>query len=421
MLLNTRPARTTSLTWRPKSIFLLLLVLCLPVHSLAQTKADEKADRDRAFQLFDQNKFAEAIPVMEKLVLVMPSDMVLLERLGWATFVVAGSMKDPEAQKQGLARARGYLIRAKDLGDDSELLRTGLEGLENPEVYAAAFSARKEADEAMRDGEEAHAKGDLDKAIAGYERAFRFDPNLYLAPLFIGDMYFKKGYQAIDQKSKDENFNKAGEWFAKAIAIEPNIETAHRYWGDALMHQGKQEEAMTKFIDAIIADPGKRNGYVGLSQWGDRNQVRMEHPAIEVPVNVSLSGDKTAQVDFDPALHDQADGSGAWEHYGKTRALWVAENFARSYPDKPYRHSLREEAEALRKAAEVASELLKSGKVKLLSPSLAALVKLNEAGLLEPYIFFNRLDQGIASDYSEYRSSNHDKLRRYWAEFVIKE
>jgi tetratricopeptide (TPR) repeat protein len=233
-------------------------------------------------------------------------------------------------------------------------------------------------------------------------------------------MYFKKGYQASDQKAKDDNFTKAGEWFAKAIAIDPNVETAHRYWGDALMHQGKQEEAMTKFIDAIIADPGNRSAYVGLSQWGDRNQVRMAHPDIEIPVKVTLSGEKTAQVDFDVALRDQPDGSGAWEHYGKIRALWVAENFARAYPDKPYRHSVREETEALRKAAEVAAELLKSGKVKSLSPSLAALVKLNEAGLLEPYIFFNRADQGIVGDYTEYRSNNHDKLRRYWVEFVIK-
>ena len=113
------------------------------------------------------------------------------------------------------------------------------------------------------------------------------DPKLYLAALFAGDMYFKKGYQATDPKVKDENFNKAGEWFAKAIAIEPNVETAHRYWGDALMHQGKQQDAMLKFIDGIIADPGNRNAYVGLSQWGQRNRISMAHPAIEVPVKIS--------------------------------------------------------------------------------------------------------------------------------------
>jgi tetratricopeptide (TPR) repeat protein len=386
---------------------LLLLVLTIPFQSLAQTTADGNPERERAFKLFDQNKFSEAIPIMEKLLLTTPSDIVLLERLGWATFVVAGSTKDPEAKKQGRARALGYLTRARDLGDDSELLRAGLEGLSSPEATSSAFSFVKEADAAMRDGEEAHAKGDLDKAISNYERALSLDPKLYLAPLFIGDMYFKKGYQATEQKTKDENFNKAGEWFARAIAIEPNSETAHRYWGDALMQQGKQEEAKAKFIDAIIADPGNRNGYLGLSQWGERNRVRMAHPAIEVPEK------------FDVVLRDRADGSRAWEHYGKVRAKWVAEDFAKAYPNETYRHSVREETEGLRKSAEAAAELLKSGKVKELSPSLAALVELNEAGLLEPYIFFNRADQGIATDYPGYRSSNRDKLRRYWVDLVI--
>ena len=98
----------------------------------------------------------------------------------------------------------------------------------------------------------------------------------------------------------------------------------------------------------------------------------------------------------------------------------MTDDFAKAFPnEKVYRHSLREETEALRKAAEVASEMLKTGKVKSLSPSLAALVRLNEAGLLEPYIFFARADQGITRDYDAYRQANREKIRRYWKEFVI--
>ncbi|MEJ7616397.1 MAG: hypothetical protein WKF30_05370 [Pyrinomonadaceae bacterium] len=38
---------------------------------------------------------------------------------------------------------------------------------------------------------------------------------------------------------KNELLGKAGEWFAQAIAINQDRETAYRYWGDALMAQGK--------------------------------------------------------------------------------------------------------------------------------------------------------------------------------------
>jgi tetratricopeptide (TPR) repeat protein len=135
----------------------------------------------------------------------------------------------------------------------------------------------------MREGEEAHSRGELDRAIKGYKRALELDPKLYLAALFTGDMYFKKGMQANDAGEKKEMMAAAGEWFERAIAIDENIETAHRYWGDALEAEGRLEEARDRFVDAIIAEPYGRRAYVGLTQWGKRHQVSLGHPRIDIP------------------------------------------------------------------------------------------------------------------------------------------
>ena len=54
---------------------LLALVLTIPVQALSQTTADVKAERHRALQLYGQNKFADAIPILETLVAVSPSDI----------------------------------------------------------------------------------------------------------------------------------------------------------------------------------------------------------------------------------------------------------------------------------------------------------------------------------------------------------
>jgi hypothetical protein len=62
---------------------------------------------------------------------------------------------------------------------------------------------------------------------------------------------------------------------------------------------------------------------------------------------------------------------------------------------------------------------LKDNKNLELDPSIATLMKLNEAGLLEPYILFVRVDEGVARDYPAYRKANREKLRRYWLEFVV--
>jgi tetratricopeptide (TPR) repeat protein len=399
-------------------LFLLLGFLSvLPLQASAQEPVPPEFVR--AFKLFEESNFTEALPLLEKLAKAHPSDEVVLERLGWAAFALSISTKDPKEREKLRDQARTALMRSKELGGDSELMRVALEALSQPD-NRTALSQVKESDEAMREGEAAYTRGDLDKAIVYYDRALRLDPKLYLAALFLGDMYFKKGYQATEPKARDEHFNKAGEWFARAISIEPNAETAHRYWGDALMHQGKQQEAMMKFIDGIIAEPGNRRAYVGLSQWGDRNQVSMGHPAIDIPVKVSPAVDKKINVVLAPGLGERVDGSLAWEQYGAVRTKWMAEDFARAYPKEPvYRHTLREEVEALRKTAEAAAELLKMRKVESLSPSLAALVKLNGAGLLEPYIFFALVDEGIGRDYDDYRRANPDKLRRYWTDVVI--
>jgi tetratricopeptide (TPR) repeat protein len=402
---------------------LLGLFFSAPRPALAQVMENYQAERQRAMRLFEQNKFAEAAPLLQKLADANSSDIAVWESLGWATYVLSGSIKDPEARAQARERARKALLHAQELGDNSELLRTGLEGLSQPDPADAAFSSNKEADAAMREGEDAHSRGDLDKAIAAYQRALTLDPKLYFAALFTGDMYFKKGYQERDPATKKAQMDKAGEWFARAIAIEPNIETAHRYWGDALMNLGQMAAARDKFIDAIIAEPYNRGAYVGLIQWAEQNSIGLSHPKIEQPdASMKASTDKgKTTITIDPKALDPKQGPAYyWSFYDLMRSTYPTASFAKDYPgEKTYRHSLKEEAAALRVVAEVAAKDLKAGKSKSLDESLANLVKLHEAGLIEAYVLFVRPDQGIARDYAAYRQTNRDQLRRYWTEVVV--
>jgi tetratricopeptide (TPR) repeat protein len=390
--------------------------------SVAAQNPDYASERQRAMELFDEQKFAAAMPLLEKLVKIKTDDVTVWEQLGWSTMVVAASMKDPTARKQARERARQAFLRAKELGDDSNLLHAGLEGVSGPDPADATFSKNKQADTAMREAEAAYSRGDLAKALSDYERAFELDPELYEAALFAGDMEFKKGYNSTDPQSRSDAFNRAGVWFAKAIAVGADRETAYRYWGDALDAQGKTNEARDKFVDAIVAEPYKRGVYAGLTQWADRHNVGMGHPKIDQPppsMKSEKSGDQTTVL-IDPGKLDSKNPARYWSFYDLTRATYKTASFAKEYPDeKEYRHSLKEEATALRIVAEIASRDLKDGKVKSLDESLSNLIKLNDAGLLEAYILFARPDQGIARDYETYRKANREKLRRYWLEVVI--
>lgn len=405
-----------------------IITSILLVASIAVAQTPDPAERQRAIDTYESQNLVAALPLLEKAALAYPNDPMVLSRLGFTLYANSVDEKDAAKRQEMRNRAQAILLKSQRLGDNSNLTQITLDALSGPDSSQIPFSNIKAAEAAIREGEAAFVRGDMDKAIVAYKRALELDPKLYDAALYAGDAEFKKAYQSQDPQFRNQHFDAAGVWFAKAIAINPDRETAYRYWGDALDAQGKTNEARDKFIEAILAQPYDRRPYVGLSQWGQRHQVSLGHPRIDIPSSVTSNkpGEVNITID-DSALKNTDDGSAAWIMYGMIRALWInkkdgsrSDEFAKAYPNEmAYRHSLAEELAALRAVITSLQEQMKNKQLKNLSPSLESLMKLNEAGLLEPYILFARSNQGIAQDYLTYRKTNRDKLKRYWLEVVI--
>lgn len=396
-----------------KFIFISCLICC-SVHSiLAQSDPDYEAMKQQAVELYHQSRMTEVLPLAEKLHARNPKDIQVLELYAFSMFASSQTIKDPAARKQARQRARELAVQAKELGDNSNLLQVLLDvPADGGEIK---FSNSNEVEKLMREGEAAFVQGDFKKAIAAYEMALQSDPKQYEAALFLGDVYFKQ--KKIEQ---------AGQWFAKAIAIDPDHETAYRYWGDALMMvEGKKEESRGQFIEAIIAAPYNRRAWVGLMQWADKYGVKLAHPAGKIPASVTKQPDKDGKkqtnITLDMSMLGKKDGTSGWMFYGIARASWMEDKFLKEYfGEKTYRHSLREEVDALQGVIEAAENELKESKNKSqLDPSIANLVNLNKAGLLEAFILVAMPDQGIVRDYAEYRKTNREKLRQYPREVVV--
>ncbi len=390
----------------PKLVILVLLVLALSFTAAAQ----DDPDRQRAFQLYKEAKYVEALPLFEQLVLKYPEDPAVVENLGMLVFTQSAYLANPEERKKARKRGRALLIQAQKLGANNPLLTSVVEGIPPDGGEDGSFSPKKEVDQAMRDGEAAFAKGDFPKALESYRRALLLDPALYEAALFIGDVYYKTAEQL-----------KAGEWFANAVKINPDRETAYRYWGDSLMKQGKVTEAGEKFVEAYIAEPYNRLARAGFVNWGDKVRVPLAHPRVDIPTNVT-SKDKGTTITLDANIFggkdDKKNGAAAaWMTYGLIRASWQSE-FAKHYPnEKTYRHSLKEEAAALRGALETVQNQKVDPKKE--DPSIKVLRKLNKEGLLEPFILLALPDEGIATDFAAYRKTNVEDLRRYVKLYVM--
>lgn len=358
------------------------------------------AEASQARVYFEQHNLDAALPLYEHLAQEVPSSMVYAERLASCLLSRAHNMPEGAERLAVFQRAKSEVERAQALGDKSPWLQIMLE-----QVKQDPNSIEVNKDENMRKAEAAFAKGDYDAAIVSYKALADNDPTSYQAPLFVGDMYFRKH----DAKS-------AGEWFQKAININPNIETAYRYWGDALFTDGDKDAALQKYIDAVVADPYNRKSWMGLTQWAQRTGTTLAGPKIKLPQAPTPTpggkkGDLT--ITIDPAtIQDTKTGSAAWLMYGMTRTLWRNSKFAKEYPnEKEYRHSLGEEADALH----MVLISLKEQKIPAdkIDPSFHDLLDLGNAGMIEPFVLLSIPDQEIAKDYAAYRAQHRAQLHAY--------
>ena len=386
-----------------------------PASSFTQDNFNYESERQRALGLFKANNLVEAKPILEKLYAIRSDDAAVLEALAFATTVTVITEKDVEKQKNTLLRARSLAERAKELGNNSQLVQLLLEQIPpNGEMALLPSEANSSpSGKAMQEGEIAFSTGQMEQAIEHYERAAQLDPKLYEAPLFIGDAYYSMG-------KKD----KAYEYYALAVAIDPDRDTAYRYWGNVLMSENKLAEAKNKLIEGIIAAPYSRLPWQFLTNWAERSGVQLVHPRIDIPTDsVQKKGDKNITIMINPASGKE-DGSTAWMMYSINRASWMMDDkklFFEAFPnEKEYRHSLHEECSALNLVITSVKIQLEGGDLQEsdLNVSIVNLLKLHRDGLLETYVLLAIPDEGIAQDYAEYRKNNRDKLRRYLNEYV---
>src|SRR5215469_6431932 len=132
-----------------------------------QERSSNDPERQEALRLYQEHKMPEAAALLEKVAARRPNDVVVHEALGSALLSRADTLTDPEQRKADRLHARAELLRAKELGDNSDLCRVLLAMI--PEDGSdLSYSENKDVQTAMDRGETAFAKGDFDQAIKEY-------------------------------------------------------------------------------------------------------------------------------------------------------------------------------------------------------------------------------------------------------------
>ena len=79
--------------------------------------------RQQAVDLYKQGKMVEAMPLFENLCTLYPKDMAMWEDWGMTTLGYSQTLPDADRRKKARALARSRLGKAKELGDNSNLLQ----------------------------------------------------------------------------------------------------------------------------------------------------------------------------------------------------------------------------------------------------------------------------------------------------------
>ncbi len=389
-----------------RTILIVFLILSFGVTTfIAQNSNNADSARAKAFDLINKDRYLEAIPLLEQLILADPEDAEASFYYGFTLIVKASGLSDKDAAIATRIRARTALIKAKDLGYQDKVLDAFIDSIPLDGSLPGRFSKNEQAEQLMSEGEGEFTKGKYDAALKLYGDALKLDPTIYEAALFSGDMYFRK-----------KDFPNAEVWYQKAISIDPNRETAYRYSASPLMEQKKYDIALDRYVEAFIVEPYSKFASAGLTRWGTETESRLGHPRFDIPkYEPEKDGKSSSTVTLDSAENGS---SLAWLGYVATRNEWRESKFAKSYPDEEsYRHSVIEEAEALRSVAKIAKEL--KAKSTKLDPQLEILLELDAKGLLEAFVIMAIPDEGIAQDHRDYLRTNRAKLRRYVLEYVI--
>jgi Flp pilus assembly protein TadD len=406
---------------RPDLSFVLLLSLCAmpPVifqanaapESAARAKPDasDQEKRQAAVALFSQGKRLEALALLEDLVRKNQQDTELLVDLGAALIDHAATLTDQDAAAKERFRAKDLVQKAWELGNTSPLaenLRQLLRDL--PANGAIRFSDNPAVERVMDAGEAAFARRDFDAALTAYAKALELEPTNYSAALFTANTYDRKN-----------DFARASQWYERTMHLDPDIETAFRYYADMLARQGDMATARSMLIHAAVAEPYNKIVWREIRAWALINHTAFNLVYLPIPL---VAKDGPTQPPY-PAPVQPPQLLSAWRAYHSVIADWrKSDRFEKQFPQQAYRHSLPEESEALTAAARVLQTFSQdNNSADLVAGNTVAglLLKLHEAGFIDPYVLFSLGDDGIARDYKAYRTAHRTKLEEYMDKFVM--
>jgi tetratricopeptide (TPR) repeat protein len=362
-------------------------------------------DRQEAMRLYKEHKLGEAAEWWQKVVARYPGDVAAHEALGSSLLIRAAEQSDRKNKIPDRVQAHAELMRAQELGDNSDLCKALLSAVpeDGSEVH---YPNQKEANAALARGDAALERLDWDGAVKEYSLAVELSPDNYFTPVGIGLKY-----------ARLKQWTEAGKWYALSLRINPDGGAAYGNWVEALVEAGEMKEAREKLVQGLLISDGS---YINLplNMWLNANHLSLKKIDIKVPDEYPI-GKTGTMIVVNPAWLGKNDGRDAWLMYPRTRRLWKNEKYFNEFQITSYRHSLAEEVDALSQVVAAFNESLAKGNVKEPDPALMLLSRFQSEGLLEAFVLLIQHDKEVNAELYRYQTQHRDKLMEFADKYII--
>ena len=214
------------------------------------------------------------------------------QRIGTMIRITANFVEVATGELRGTVKVDGkiddiFALQDKIVYELSRGLNVALQGSEvagiekretlSVEAYEAYSRGMMNLRQATRDS--------IDRAIAAFEEATRYDPEYAIAWAAAGGAYGLKG----NFLSIPDMVHKAIELDRRAIAIDPELADAHLWLGGALLSLGRADEAIVSIREAIRLEPDNGQAHQGLARayWVGKGQFEEAIPEFERAIELN--------------------------------------------------------------------------------------------------------------------------------------
>ena len=384
-----------------KTISSLSLLVCLGFALAMDAAGQERTLEEQiaeARRLVNENRYIDALPLLEKIALVYPNNGEIWADYGIAIMSNAVTINDPAERRKEMTLGIKVLQRAKKLGTENTRALYFLDEFEDSDGTDNFSAENSEVEKALREGEAFFGRGEYDSAFKAYEKAHKLDPKNYQAILFMGDCFYAQ-----------RKYKEAEVYFEKAVKLNPEIESGHRYWGDALLFQEKYDAALDKFLDALLVAPFSRLTWDSLQRWSEKAKANYAPVSIIPPGNESFG-----TVEIKPNMLKNDDGTIFWKFYNETVKKQMTVKAAAGGDFK-----FADEVAAWKSVADNFRQAMKKGDVKYPDRNLINLLKLDDKNLIEPYILLVRPRENFGEDFVAYSTEHPGKIKQFVRLFIL--